>query len=172
MDGFIATPDGGIDFLDEFQQTNDDDDDFGFADFMASVDVLVMGRKSFEKVVSFGKDMWAYGTTPVVVWSRGQVAIPEYLAETVTASSLSPRDLFDLLEAQGHKHAYIDGGITMQTFLEAGLIQELKLTRVPILLGEGIPLFSNAGRKIPLNHVETKAYANGMVMLTYHIIRE
>jgi dihydrofolate reductase len=129
-----------------------------------------MGRKSFDKVVSFGRELWAYGDTRVIVWSREKVDIPEHLHLTVSYTSLCPKELLSQLEQEGHKHAYVDGGMTIQRFLQDGLIDELQLTRVPVLLGAGIPLFSNAGRKLALEHSETKAYSNGMVTTSYRVL--
>jgi dihydrofolate reductase len=138
---------------------------------LASIDVLILGRKSFDKVVSFGRELWAYGDTRVIVWSRREkVDIPEHLNLTVSYSSLCPKDLVSQLEQEGHKHAYVDGGETIQRFLQDGLIDELQLTRVPVLLGAGIPLFSDAGSKLALKHLETKAYSNGMVTTSYRVL--
>jgi dihydrofolate reductase len=113
VDGFIATPTGDISFLEGYEG-----DLGGFATFLASVDVLIMGRKSFDKVVSFGRDMWAYGDTRVIVWSRGKADIPEHLQSTVSCSSLCPKDFISQLEQEGYKRAYVDGGETIQRFLE------------------------------------------------------
>jgi dihydrofolate reductase len=165
VDGFIATPTGDISFLEGYEG-----DLGGFATFLASVDVLIMGRKSFDKVVSFGRDLWAYGDTRVIVWSRGKADIPEHLQTTVSCSSLCPKDLISQLEQEGYKRAYVDGGETIQRFLEEGLIDELQLTRIPVLLGAGIPLFSNTGRRIALKHLATNAYSNGMVMTSYRVL--
>lgn len=181
LDGFIATPDGAVDFLDRYDSSTpvkEEDkgvtkdqvaDDMGFAAFLESVDVIVMGRKSFEKVLSFGADMWPYGKVRMVVWTRNEdnVKIPEFCRETVTCTSLMPADLMEFLEQKGHQHAYIDGGTTIQEFLRKDLIDELILTRAPLILGEGIPLFGNLGRQIPLSHIKTTQYPNGLVMTKY-----
>lgn len=182
QDGFIATPDGSVGFLDQYNSppAKEDDegtttdqvvDDMGFATFLESVDVIIMGRKSFEKVLSFGEGMWAYGKTPVVVWTRNKDSfeIPDFCREMVTCSSLVPTELMKLLEGKGHKHAYIDGGRTIQEFLRCGLVDELILTRVPLILGDGIPLFGNVGREVPLLHVRTSTYPNGLVMTKYRV---
>jgi dihydrofolate reductase len=189
VDGFIATPDGEVDFLNNFHPDpnappiadDEDDDELGFAAFMRSVDCLVMGRKSFEKVLSFGRDMWAYGETPVIVWSRNEIKtvemIPDHLKKTVSCSSLPPTQLLAELNAKkGYTRVYIDGGTTIRQFLEADLIDEMILTRAPILLGEGIPLFDNdttawKKRMITMKHVVTKAYPSGLVTTKYHITR-
>jgi dihydrofolate reductase len=171
VDGFIADAAGGVGFLDEFPSS--DGDDMGFGDFLASIDAVIMGRASFEKVLSFGRDMWAYGEKAVTVWTRrpDDLEIPEHLRGTVSASSLSPKELFSELEKKGHRHAYIDGGLTVRSFLEEDLVDEMQLTRVPLLLGRGIPLFgSGMERRIKLEHAKTQAYPNGMVTSCYRVI--
>ena len=172
LDGKIADPSGSVSFLDDYQQSTDAaaDGDMGFGDFLASVDVIIMGRKSFEKVLSFGADMWAYGTTPVVVWSRSGLHVPDHLKETVSWSNLSPREIFQEMEAKGRSHAYIDGGFTVQSFLQAGLVDTLIITRVPLILGPGIPLFSDENR-CKLEHVNTQAFSNGLVQSTYRVLK-
>ena len=169
VDGFIATPDGNVDFLIPYQQSAEDD--MGFFAFLKRVDVIIMGRNSFEKVVSFGKDAWPYDKIPLVVWSRQGTEIPDYCRDSVSCSSLSPNALMSFLESKGHKHAYIDGGKTIQHFLKAKQIHNFILTRVPILLGEGIPLFEE-GDQVPLVHTKTKAYKNGLVMSYYDVKEE
>lgn len=170
LDGKIADSTGDVSFLDDYQSAAGDDD-MGFAEFLASVDVIIMGRNSFEKVLSFGKDMWAYGTTPVVVWSQRGIDIPDHLKETVSCSIVSPKELFDELEKQGREHAYIDGGFTVQSFLKEGLVDKIILTQVPMLLGEGISLFNDSlGRRVKLEHLGTQAYQNGLVQSSYRVI--
>jgi dihydrofolate reductase len=174
IDGFIARPDGAVDFLNAYhvpEEHSGNDGDMGFSDFLSTVDVIVMGRKSFEMVASFGSDLWAYGDTPVVVCTRqDSVDIPHYCCETVSCSRLRPGELMGYLESKGHRHAYIDGGITIQRFLEADLIEEMTLTRVPVILGSGIPLFCNLGKEVHLRHLKTKSYANGLVTTHYKVV--
>lgn len=143
---------------------------------MASVDVIIMGRNTFDKVVSFGKDMWAYGTTPIVVWTRNPdaVTIPDFCASLgVSCTSKEPVALCSDLTAKGYKHAYVDGGTTIRAFLKAHMVQQLILTRVPILLGNGISLFGDDDEAVPpvkLQHGETKSYPNGLVTTRYSVI--
>ena len=167
VDGKIADPTGDVGFLGEYQSSADGD--MGFGDFLASVDVIIMGRKSFEKVVSFGEAAWPYGATEVVVWSRqGLHNIPEHVKETVSWSNLSPRELFQELENSGRKHAYIDGGRTVQSFLQAHLIHSIIITQVPLILGPGIRLFSDDSRcKLELE--KSEAFSNGLVQNTYRV---
>lgn len=161
LDGFIARPDGRLDWLPE----PDEAEDYGYAAFMASVDVLVMGRTTFDVVRSFGS--WPYGGTRVVVLTRRP--LPDDLPPTASGSSLEPEPLLRQLGADGIQRVYVDGGRTIQRFLRAGLIGELIVTRVPVLLGEGIPLFGTLPHDVPLTHVETKSFANGLVQSRYHV---
>lgn len=166
IDGMIAESDGGIDWLNN--QPSIEGEDMGFQVFLNSVDVMIMGRNTFEKVVSFGPDAWAYGDLPIVVLSRGTVQIPKHLQKTVSSSSLGPKALVTKLEREGYEHAYVDGGYTIRQFMKQGLIQQLTLTTVPIILGDGISLFSDQGRS-DLELVESKAWSNGMVQNKYKV---
>ena len=145
LDGFIARKDGGLDWLDEANATVPEGEDCGFHAFMGSVDTLVMGRKTYEKVLSFGQ--WPYGEIPVVVLSRNSISFPSHLPDSLAHSSLSPRALIEQLSGQGSRHVYVDGGATIQGFLSQGLLDEITVTVIPVVLGEGIPLFG-ASKKI------------------------
>ena len=167
VDGMIAEKDGGIDWLNN--QPSIEGEDMGFQAFLDSVDVMIMGRNTFEKVLSFGKEAWAYGELPVVVMSRSHVDIPDHLAKTVSSSSLNPKALVDKLASEGCKHAYVDGGYTIRQFIKDGLIQDMTLTTVPILLGDGIRLFSDQG-PLKLKLINSKAWPNGMVQNKYEVL--
>jgi len=165
LDGFIARPNGEVDWLGG--PPSEGGEDYGYEDFMATVDVLVMGRKTFEKVLSFGE--WPYGTKPVVVLSSSPLQIPEGIAESVEAMSGSPAELVDRLSKRGANHLYIDGGKTIQGFLAAGLIQRLIITRIPVLIGSGIPLFGPLRRDIRLRHIRTLEFPGGIVQSEYEV---
>ncbi|MBO9539463.1 dihydrofolate reductase [bacterium] len=169
LDGFIARKDGSIDWLEVANTWVPEGEDCGYHAFFSTVDVLVMGRASFETVVGF--ETWPYGDKRVVVLSRREMAIPAALARTVTASSEAPRDLVNRLTAEGAKHLYIDGGITIQRFFAEDLIDELTITTIPVLLGEGRPLFGPLEKDIALTHVATKAYDFGFVQAVYRVAR-
>jgi dihydrofolate reductase len=165
VDGFIARPNHDLDFLPE------DCEPHGYDEFMASVDVIVIGRNTFEKVLSFGG--WAYGKKRVVVLSSRPVdlaVVRDGDAErTVEQMGGAPADIVARLEASGARHAYIDGGITIQRFLYAGLIQRMIVTRVPVLIGQGIPLFGGLPHDVKLRHVATRTYASGLVQSEYEL---
>jgi dihydrofolate reductase len=161
IDGFIARRNGDLDWLPE------DDDPHGYDEFMASVDALVIGRNTFEKVMSF--EAWPYGEKRVVVLSSRPVDLSVVRNGVVKQMSGSPAEIVSQLAATGAHHLYIDGGITIQGFLRAGLIHRLIITRVPVLIGDGIPLFGSLPRDIRLRHVATRQYASGLVQSEYDV---
>jgi dihydrofolate reductase len=161
VDGFLARLDGGLDFLPA------DAEPHGYDEFMASVDALVIGRKTFETVLGFGT--WPYGEKPVIVLStRPLGTVPA--GAVVERMSGDPADIVAQCEARGLGHVYVDGGITIQRFLAAGLVQRLIITRVPVLIGTGIPLFGALARDILLRHVATRQYASGLVQSEYEVV--
>lgn len=165
LDGFIARKNGDLDWLPGSDgQTGED---LGYEQFIASVDTLVMGRNTYELVQTFGE--WPYGGKRVVVLSSRFPKIPERLAEGVEGSSASPAELMRQLQRSGSTHVYVDGGKTIQSFLGANLIQEITITRIPVLLGEGIPLFGPLAGDIKLRHESTKAFDSGLVQSRYSI---
>ncbi len=136
LDGFIARPDGSIDWLLQAQATAPAGEDFGYAEFMARIDALVMGRKTFETVLAF--DPWPYATRPVHVMSRqATLGIPTALQPQVQHSRRSPPELLAELPAQGIQRVYLDGGELIQAFLHDDLVDSLTVTQIPVLLGQG-----------------------------------
>lgn len=165
LDGFIARKDGSIDWLNEANGLVPPGEDCGYKAFADSVDVLVMGRNTFDLVRTF--DAWPYGDKRVVVLSSQTVDIPSEWKKTVSHSSDAPDVLLQKLESEGFRHAYIDGGITIQRFLRAGLIDEITVTLIPVLLGEGRPLFGALEKDMKLKLVRTRPYEFGFVQVTY-----
>jgi dihydrofolate reductase len=166
LDGFIARKDGAIDWLVSDQWASGDED-YGYKTFFAGIDTLVIGRKSYELVLGFPE--WPYTGKKVVVLSTGTPSIPATLAAEVTVLSGTPAAIVQRLAERGTRHLYVDGGQTIQGFLRAGLIHELTITQIPILLGEGIPLFGPLDHDLRLEHLHTQAYANGFVQSKYQI---
>jgi dihydrofolate reductase len=167
LDGYIARSDGAIDWLTEGWP--EIGHDYGYADFMASVDGLIMGRATFEKVLTFPK--WLYDK-PVVVLSRTLRAddVPAHLRESVRISTAQPAELMQELARAGWRRVYVDGGKVIQSFLAQGLIADLVITRLPVLIGTGLPLFgSTLGTDMRLTHVETTTHASGFVQSRYAV---
>ena len=167
LDGFIARENGDIDWL-PAPGEDGSAEDYGYKEFMDTVDVLVMGRNTFEKVLTFPE--WPYGNKPVIVLSHRPVNIPKHLARSVETMSCSPHDLVKRLSERGARHVYVDGGKTIRGFLDEGLIQQLIITRIPILIGSGIPLFGPLKRDIRLRHIETRQFPDGLVQSRYEVI--
>ena len=169
LDGFIARSNGDLDWLDAANASVPEGEDCGYNDFMKDIDILVMGRKTYEKVLSFG--VWPYGDKPVIILSRNKIEFPPYLPKTVSCSSELPEDLCKRLSSEGAKQLYIDGGLTIQRFLADGLIDNITITTIPIILGEGIPLFNGPKNDILLKHIKTKVFHFGFVQTTYKVIK-
>lgn len=163
LDGFIARSDGALDFL-----PPDGGEPHGYEEFIASVDALVIGRNTYETVLGFGLEKWPYGSKPVFVLStRPLPATPP--GAVVERMSGEPEEILKRLSERGIGHVYVDGGITIQRFLRAGLIQRLVITRVPVLIGQGIPLFGPLAKDVRLRHVATRQYPSGLVQSEYEI---
>jgi len=165
VDGFIARPNGALDFLPE-----GGGEPHGYTEFMAGIDALVIGRNTFETVAAF--DEWPYGNKRVVVLSSRAVDFSGVKGGVLEHMGGKPADIVAKLAATGAQHLYIDGGITIQRFLRAGLIQRLIVTRVPVLIGAGIPLFGALAHDVRLQHVATRHYASGLVQSEYRIETE
>lgn len=161
VDGFIARPDGGLDWLPQ-----DGGEPHGYDEFMASVDALVIGRKTYDIVLAF--EHWPYGEKPVFVLSRTPLRPPPDGARVEHING-EPHAVVAGLEARGVQHAYVDGGVTIQNFLRADLIQRLIVTRVPVLIGAGIPLFGELAADVRLRHIATRTFPSGLVQSEYHL---
>jgi dihydrofolate reductase len=159
LDGYIARVDDGLDWLPE------DAEEHGYEAFMASVDALVIGRRTFETVLGF--DAWPYGAKPVFVLSTHELAPGAPADAIVQRMAGDPAAIASQLVARGIGHVYVDGGITIQRFLKSGLLQRLVLTRIPVLLGGGIPLFGALDHDVRLRHVSTRSFESGMVQSEY-----
>ena len=164
LDGFIARADGALDWL-----PMGGEEDYGFYEFLGTVDAVVMGRKTFETVLSLG-DAWPYGTKPVVVLSGRALALPAIPGAALERMSGDPRAIAEALDHRGLRRVYVDGGDTIRRFLEAGLIERMTITTVPVLLGVGIPLFGALTRDVELRHAGTVAYPSGLVRSTYEVV--
>ena len=163
VDGYIARLNGALDFL-----PPDGGEPHGYNEFIATVDAIVIGRKTFETVLGFPE--WPYGDKRVIVLSSRPLNFSSVRGGVVEQMAGSPAEIVARLAARGFSHLYIDGGVTVQGFLRAGQIQRLIITRVPVLIGEGIPLFGSLLHDIKLRHIQTQHYASGLVKTEYEVI--
>jgi dihydrofolate reductase len=161
VDGFIARKNDDLDFLPENCEPH------GYTEFIASIDAIVMGRKTFEKVLTFGS--WPYGKKHVVVLSSRPIDLSVVSGGVVEQMAGEPAEIVAQLAARGIRNLYIDGGVTIQRFLRAGMIQRLIITRVPVLIGEGVPLFGPLAHDVRLRHVATRQYPSGLVQSEYEV---
>jgi dihydrofolate reductase len=142
LDGFIARSNGDIDWLEQANTLVPSGEDCGFSNFFNSVDCLVIGRKSFEKVLTFKE--WPYGSKQVFVMSKKGIQIPPHLSATVHTTNLSPEDLQSQLSRLGYKKIYVDGGEIVRLFLYSGILDEITITRIPVIIHSGVPLFKSS----------------------------
>lgn len=166
LDGFIAREDGDIGWL---LAHDDSAEDHGYDRFIADVDVIVMGRGTYEAI----RDLtpWPHAR-PVLVLSATlrQADLPPEHADRLRITDKSPQAAMAMLAAEGCRRAYVDGGRVIQSFLKAGLIADMVITRVPILLGRGRSLFGASGPEIVLHHEQTESFASGLVQSRYRVV--
>lgn len=161
LDGFIAKTNGSLDWLDRIENPNHDD--FGYSEFIKKIDAIVMGRGTYDFVKNISP--WPY-KKPVFVLSRSLP--PQTIHNSVTITDKAPLELIQDLNRIGYHNLYIDGGKTIQSFMHEDLIDEWTITRIPILLGAGIPLFDNGLEKeMEQTHIATQIFSNGLVQSTY-----
>ena len=163
LDGFIATPDGGVAWLDGF---NLPDEDYGYKAMYDRLGAVVMGRITYRQVLGFGH--WYEGVKSYIV-TRGQLDNPSH-ADAVAFSG-DMRDLVTKIRAETDKDIWLVGGAdVVAQFIEHNLIDEYHISIMPVVLGRGIPLFAGAtlakSQSVKLDSV--KSYPNGVVQVIYH----
>jgi len=161
LDGFIAREDGDIDWLVKYQNKEVHD---SYNEFINRIDAMVIGRGTFEKVLSFPE--WPY-EKKVFVLSTSLKQIPGTLNEKATLVAMKPAELLNYLSDKGFSNIYIDGGKVIQSFLREDLIDELIITKVPELIGTGIPLFGYLDNDLRFEHIKTNIYSDGLVKSQY-----
>lgn len=165
LDGYIADAGGGIGWLEDFNRSVPAGTDCGYGEFFAEIDGLVMGRNTYETVRGFGA--WPYGQTPVFVLTHRALDAPRDPSARVEPSAVSPASLIERLGEAGFRHLYIDGGDVIRQFLAAGLIDTLIISRVPILLGGGRPLFGARETPLTLALEWSREFPGGLVQQCY-----
>lgn len=163
LDGYIADKNGGVDWLHEIP--NPEDSDMGFGDLMNRIDALVMGRNTFDMVLSFGCD-WPY-SKPVFVLSNSLTQVPAGYEDRVFLVKGSIEEVVASIHKLGYRHLYIDGGKTIQNFLNADLIDEMIITTIPVLLGGGTPLFGALVEPLRFTYVRSEKLLDCLVKNYY-----
>ena len=165
LDGYIAGKNGELDWLEDIE--NPEKDDCGFAEFMSSIDALLIGRNTYEKVASF--EVWPYDKF-VYVASNSLSHVEKELSEKVKILTGSLPNMLSKLESDGIKKVYIDGGKLIQNAVELGLLNEITVTTIPIILGDGIPLFGLSGRQTKLKLEKSEVLLNQLVKTKYNVV--
>jgi dihydrofolate reductase len=173
-DGYIATEEGGVEWLEMAGKANvdmGDQSDMGAKNYMASFDCMIMGRKTMEILSSFNltPEQWPYGDARIIVLSNTVKEVPENLKDKAEIYSGDIPALIAQLESEGFSHAYIDGGTTITSFLNLQLINEMTITHAPILLGAGKPLFGKTFKHIKLESAQAIAYPNDFIQIKYQV---
>jgi dihydrofolate reductase len=167
LDGYIARKNGSIDWLEQANASVPRGEDCGFAEYLASIDALVMGRATFDLACTFSN--WPYGETPVYVLSHSMTQLPSGTPQTVKLLCAEPAEVVRIAATNQHHRLYVDGGSTIQAFLEVGLIAELTITVIPVLLGSGIRLFGELPSDVSLKLRSNRSYPFGFVQSRYEI---
>ena len=162
LDGYIAKKDGNIEWL--IEVPNPENSDYGFSEFIERIDGIIMGKNTFETVVGFNQ--WPY-SKPVFVLSNSLRSLPVGYKDRAQIVRGELRNIVASLETKGIKNLYIDGGMTIQSFLQEDLIDELIITRIPIILGSGIPLFIDMDAELKFKVVNTEVLNKDLVKSTY-----
>jgi dihydrofolate reductase len=163
LDGFIAKKDGGLDWL--LNIPNPGNSDYGFSEFLKTIDAIVMGRNTYELVLTFNE--WPYNK-PVFILSNTLQSVPKNMTDKVEILKGNPDSIVKDLNSRKYFNLYIDGGKTIQGFLKYELITEIRITRVPILLGDGIPLFAALPKEQKFEHIKTEVFNNFLVRSVYN----
>ena len=163
VDGFIARQNGDLDWLP--QEPTEDGEDYGYQEFISSIDCMLMGFNTYKKLLEF--DEWPYDIPVVVMTSTKMAEIPGRARFT----SATPLEVYRDLESRGLKRIYLDGGLLIQSFLQENLVDDLIITTIPVLIGQGRPLFGNLKQDKKLAHLKTQSFSSGMVQTHYRIQR-
>jgi len=167
VDGYIADANSSIEWLEEANKVIPEGEDCGYSDFISGIDVLVMGRNTFEQALRFPE--WPYGSLPVLVLSHSRRKLPGAVPDTIELHDLPIGDLASLLSRRGYRNVYVDGGKTIQGFIAAGLLNEITITSIPVLLGGGSSLFGALASRIHLQLTNSRAYPFGFVQSRYRV---
>ena len=161
LDGFIARPNGEFDWLSQFAN---DEAIRAYEELINRIDAIVIGRGTLEKVLTFPS--WPYEKS-VFVLSTSLTEVPENIRGKVTILSMDPGALLSYLSTLGYSNIYIDGGKVIQSFLKGDLVNELIISKAPMLIGSGIPLFGYLDRDLEFEHIRTDVCSNGLVRSYY-----
>lgn len=173
-DGYLSTTDDSLDWLGNAGNKSADMSehaDMGFNDFLGATDCMIISRKCMQRISSFNlsPEQWPYGNRRIIVLSNTVKTIPDNLKGRVEIYSGNVVKLLDQLEEKGFSHAYVDGGVTITSFLTLRLINEMTILQAPVLLGSGKPLFGKISKHIKLENAQVQLYPNDFIQLKYQV---
>jgi dihydrofolate reductase len=166
LDGFIARKDHSIDFLESLEPPQDGED-YGWAEFFDPLDGMVMGRNTYDVVLGF--KVWHYGDKKVMVLTTRDIEIPDFITGEVIPFEGTPEQALEEMKKRDCTELYIDGGEVVQQFLSAGLVDKMIIATIPILIGDGIPLFGELDKDMLFEVTDLIKYDNGLVMTYYQL---
>lgn len=160
LDGYIAKQDDDISFLTAVEQEGED---YGYSKFIETIDAVILGRKTYDKILAMGSD-WPYGDRKVYVLTR----TPKPDSGNIQFYSGSLTELISTLKSEEGKHIYCDGGAeTVHQLLQEDLIDELTISIIPVFLGDGIRLFKGGLQELKLQLISVKSFEKGLVQMRY-----
>jgi dihydrofolate reductase len=163
LDGFIADRDGGVGWLDAYQAA-----DYGYEAFLDTVGTVIMGAATYEQVLTFGP--WPYAGKATYVFTHRP--LPKADPANIDLYAGTPAILVHLIRSASDRNIWLVGGARLvAAFLNAGLVDEIRLFVIPTLLGAGIPLFRDITAAPGLDLLDSRPYPNGVVELHYAVRR-
>lgn len=165
IDGFIADKDGKVDWLNDFPSFEDSEVSGDFEAFQNSFDGIVLGGHTYDFALGYGQ--WMLPNTPSWVFTKRALTV---LHLSIQLTKENPETVIQQMESKGIKRVWLMGGGKLAaSFMDAGLVNEIQLSIVPILLGQGIPLIGETSKEPKLTLTENKQYSNGVVSVTYKV---
>ena len=162
LDGYIAKQDGDVSWLDDLGISPEE---AGYEEFYSTVDALVMGRKTYDMIVSFGQ--WPYGDKPVWICSSRKV---KPINDCNMQNGKTPQDIYSEAQAQGVNHLWlVGGGMLAASFLEEKLLTHLSISQMPIILGGGIRLFGELLSPIKIQRISMEPQKSGFTQMEFLI---
>ncbi|MFS1983319.1 dihydrofolate reductase family protein [Vibrio breoganii] len=171
LDGYIAKKDNSLDWLHHAGKP-EIEIDAGWQSYIKTVDCMIMGRSTMQVIseMNLTPEQWPYGELRIIVLSNTLKEAPKNMQGKVEMYSGDLKALVKKLEQEGYQHSYIDGGVTVQNFINLKLLNEITISYAPVLLGDGIPLFANLNKEVKLENAKATAFANDFTQLSYDIV--
>ena len=163
LDGYIARKDGSVDWLDSLE--NPENSDFGYGEFIANIDIQIMGRKTYEVVMGFDVP-WPYNNIKTYVATQNR-DLTINSPDTHLLHDIDKKSIEEICGESTRKVWLVGGGSLVNTFLNYHAVDEIILSQIPTILGEGIRLFPGKSIEVPFQLTKHEVFPNGLVQLHY-----